>query len=131
MCKKFADLHDILKLKWLPIAERQEYHLAKSAYQAVNSEQWPEHLRLEQHLPSWTLRSSSEPCPQFQALIITMHHGYLTLYPQQLDLVGTEINSIAHARHTLHLWLQTGYDHVFCGFIFSPSHFDHSFFCHF
>ena len=45
VCKKFADLHDILKLKWLPIAERQEYHLAKSAYQAVNSEQWPEHLR--------------------------------------------------------------------------------------
>ena len=39
VCKKFADLHDILKLKWLPIAERQEYHLAKSAYQAVNSGQ--------------------------------------------------------------------------------------------
>ena len=39
VCKKFADLHDILKLKWLPIAERQEYHLAKSVYQAVNSGQ--------------------------------------------------------------------------------------------
>ena len=60
VCKKFADLHDILKLKWLPIAERQEYHLAKSAYQAVNSEQWPEHLRLEQYVPSRTLRSCSE-----------------------------------------------------------------------
>ena len=54
VCKKFADLHDILKLKWLPIAERQEYHLAKSV------EQWPEHLRLEQYVPSRTLRSSSE-----------------------------------------------------------------------
>ena len=57
---KCADLHDILKLKWLPIAERQEYHLAKLAYQAVNSEQWPEHLRPNQYVPSRTLRSSSE-----------------------------------------------------------------------
>ena len=60
VCKKFADLHDILKLKWLPIAERQEYHLAKSVFQPVNREQWPQHLRLEQYVPSRTLRSSSE-----------------------------------------------------------------------
>ena len=35
VCKKFADLQDIIKLGWLPIKERQDYHLANAAYQAV------------------------------------------------------------------------------------------------
>ena len=60
VCKKFADLQDIIKLGWLPIKERQDYHLANAAYQAVTNNLWPEHLRLEQYVPPRLLRSSRE-----------------------------------------------------------------------
>ena len=45
---------------WLPIKERQDYHLANAAYQAVTNNLWPEHLRLEQYVPRRLLRSSRE-----------------------------------------------------------------------
>ena len=60
VCRKFADMRDILKLGWLPIVERQEYHIAKTAYQAATSRLWPKHLKLEQYVPPRTLRSSGE-----------------------------------------------------------------------
>ena len=60
VCNKFADLQDIIKLGWLPIKERQDYHLANAAYQAATNNLWPEHLRLEQYVPPRLLRSSRE-----------------------------------------------------------------------
>ena len=57
---KYADLHDVLKLGWLPIPERQEFHMAKLAFHSANNRNWPEHLKIKQYVPTRNLRSSKD-----------------------------------------------------------------------
>ena len=57
---KYADLHDVLKLGWLPIPERQDFHMAKLAFHSANNRNWPEHLKIKQYVPTRNLRSSKD-----------------------------------------------------------------------
>ena len=56
----YADLSDVLKLGWLPITYRREYHLTRTICKALYQDCWPTSLRLEEHKPARTLRSSCE-----------------------------------------------------------------------
>jgi hypothetical protein len=51
---------DVLKLRWLPIKERRDFHLAQATFKALYFDQWPSYLKLELYTPGRTLRSSSE-----------------------------------------------------------------------
>ena len=57
---KFATELDVLKLGWLPIKERRDFHLAQATFKALYFDQWPSYLKLELYTPGRTLRSSSE-----------------------------------------------------------------------
>jgi hypothetical protein len=48
-----------MPLGWLPILELRNYHLPKLAYKAMNCDDWPSYLILEECIPIRTLRSSS------------------------------------------------------------------------
>ena len=53
-----GDVYDILR--WLPVKERQEYHLSKLAFKALCACRWPENLKLDHCQPTRSLRSSSQ-----------------------------------------------------------------------
>ena len=57
---KYANLQDFLKLGWLPIPERQQFHMAKLAFQSVSCSSWPKQLKTHQYVPARDLRSSKE-----------------------------------------------------------------------
>ena len=58
--KRYAHTEDILKIGWLPIAERREFNILKLAFKAINDRNWPEMNKLDIQTCSRTLRSSSE-----------------------------------------------------------------------
>ena len=47
----------ILKLGWLPMRERREWHLLKTAHKVLYSNCWPQYLRLEPVRHTRVLRS--------------------------------------------------------------------------
>ena len=49
----------ILKLGWLPMKERREWHVLKAAHKAIYSHDWFRNLQLEQVRHARNLRSSS------------------------------------------------------------------------
>jgi hypothetical protein len=57
---RYATKLDVLKLGWLPIKERRDFHLAQATFKALYFDQWPSYLKLELYTPGRTLRSSSE-----------------------------------------------------------------------
>ena len=58
--KRYAHTEDILKIGWLPIAERREFNILKLAFKAVNNKNWPEMNKLDIQTCNRTLRSSNE-----------------------------------------------------------------------
>ena len=42
------NIDSILKLGWLPMKERREWHVLKAAHKAIYSHDWPRNLQLEQ-----------------------------------------------------------------------------------
>ena len=57
---KYASECDVLKLGWLPLPERRDFHLSLAAFKGLHFEQWPVHLKLERYIPVRTLISSEE-----------------------------------------------------------------------
>ena len=57
---RYATELDVLKLGWLPVKERRDFHLAQAIFKALYFDQWPSYLKLELYTPGRTLRSSSE-----------------------------------------------------------------------
>ena len=55
----FLDAMWTLKLGWLPMKERREWHVLKAAHKAIYSHDWPRNLQLEQVRHARNLRSSS------------------------------------------------------------------------
>ena len=53
------NIDSILKLGWLPMKERREWHVLKAAHKAIYSHDWPRNLQLEQVRHARNLRSSS------------------------------------------------------------------------
>ena len=53
------NIDSILKLGWLPLKERREWHVPKAAHKAIYSHDWPRNLQLEQVRHARNLRSSS------------------------------------------------------------------------
>ena len=53
------NIDSILKLGWLPMKERREWHVLKAAHKAINFHDWPRNLQLEQVTHARNLRSSS------------------------------------------------------------------------
>ena len=51
---------DVLKLGWLSIPEKQEFHMAKLAFHSANCRNWPEHLKIKQYVHTRNLRSSKD-----------------------------------------------------------------------
>ena len=42
----------VIKVRWLPIHHRQDFHLLKLVYKALHYEGWPSNRRLEEHKPT-------------------------------------------------------------------------------
>jgi hypothetical protein len=55
--KWISDVKELIKLGWLPVEERREWHLIKVAHKALYSDSWPNHLKLIRVSHSRTLRS--------------------------------------------------------------------------
>ena len=53
------NIDSILKLGWLPMKERREWHVLKAAHKAIYSHDWFRNLQLEQVRHARNLRSSS------------------------------------------------------------------------
>ena len=56
----YADMSDVLKLGWLPISYRRDYHITRTICKAVYQNCWPTCLKLVGHKPARALRSSCE-----------------------------------------------------------------------
>ena len=56
----YADMSDILKLGWLPISYRRDYHITRTICKALYQNCWPTCLKLVEHKPARALRSSCE-----------------------------------------------------------------------
>ena len=56
----YADISDVLKLGWLPISYRRDYHITWTICKALYQNCWPTCLKLVEHKPARALRSSCE-----------------------------------------------------------------------
>ena len=54
----YATAADAVKIGWLPVQERREWHLLKTTYKALHDTSWPLYVRLEVAKPLRDLRSS-------------------------------------------------------------------------
>ena len=54
---RFASTSDVIRLNWLPIKERREYHLLKLTHKALHDENWPEIVQIQRRQQLRTLRS--------------------------------------------------------------------------
>ena len=54
----YATLEDTIKLGWLPIQERREWHILKTTYKALYESSWPSSVSLELNKQVRNLRSS-------------------------------------------------------------------------
>ena len=54
----YATLEDTIKLGWLPIQERREWHILKTTYKALYDSSWPSSVSLELNKQARNLRSS-------------------------------------------------------------------------
>ena len=52
------DTNNIIKLGWLPIKERRDFHLLKLVYKALNFQSWPSYLSIKEVAPVRNLRSN-------------------------------------------------------------------------
>lgn len=57
---QYADMSDVLKLGWLPISYRRDYHITRTICKALYQNCWPTCLKLVDHKPARALRSSCE-----------------------------------------------------------------------
>ena len=58
---KFSKEDAVLKLGWLPMLERRDWHLLKTAFKALNYDHWPEYAKLKLYNPGRSgLRSCSK-----------------------------------------------------------------------
>ena len=48
---KFSKEDAVLKLGWLPMLERRDWHLLKTAFKALNYDHWPEYAKLKLYNP--------------------------------------------------------------------------------
>ncbi|XP_078356888.1 uncharacterized protein LOC144641732 [Oculina patagonica] len=64
------DCSDVLKLGWLSVRERRDFHLLKQVHKALYSDHWPSYLKLDTVTSVRTLRSSSAT-----RLVIPLEHG--------------------------------------------------------
>ena len=53
------NIDSIQKLGWLPMKERREWHVLKTAHKAIYSHDWPGNLQVKQVKHARDLRSSS------------------------------------------------------------------------
>ena len=58
--QEYARYNDIIHLKWLPIEESMQYNLAKYAFKALRTAEWPSYLPLTTLERRRNLRSSSD-----------------------------------------------------------------------
>ena len=58
--RKYCNLHDVVKLKWLPIYERRQMHQLRITHKSLYSELWPSNLKLDTQCTSRSLRNSNE-----------------------------------------------------------------------
>ena len=49
--RKYSNQESVLKLGWLPLKERRDWHLATATFKALHDDQWPNYLRLEDYQP--------------------------------------------------------------------------------
>ena len=56
--QRYATVADVIKLGWLPIQERRDCHVLKTAYKALHDPYWPQYISLEVVKPVRSLRSS-------------------------------------------------------------------------
>ena len=54
----YATLEDTIKLGWLPIQGRREWHVLKTTYKALYDPSWPSYVSLEVNKQARNLRSS-------------------------------------------------------------------------
>ena len=58
---KFSREEDVLKLGWLPMMERRDWHLLIATFKALNDQRWPEYASLKRYNPG---RSGLRSCSQ-------------------------------------------------------------------
>jgi len=52
---------DVIRLGWLPVKERTEFHLLRTTHRALYDTHWPSYLTLERRQTTRNLRSSAMP----------------------------------------------------------------------
>ena len=62
---RYATLHDVIKLNWLPIEENIEFCVAKYTFKSIKNHDWPSYLQAEMIVNQRNLRSS-ERGPRMQ-----------------------------------------------------------------
>ena len=55
---RYATTADAVKIGWLPVQERREWHLLKTTYKALHDTSWPSYASLKVAKPLRNLRSS-------------------------------------------------------------------------
>ena len=58
---KFSREEDVLKLGWLPMMERRDWHLLIATFKPLNDQCWPEYASLKRYNPE---RSGLRSCSQ-------------------------------------------------------------------
>ena len=55
---KFSTIEGVIKLGWLPIRQRRDWHFLKAVHKALYQTTWPTYLRLERVINTRITRSS-------------------------------------------------------------------------
>ena len=80
---KYAKLQDVLILGWLPVPERQQFHMAKLAFQSVSCSSWPKQLKQSNICQQETYdpaKSSNFVLTTLRELSNIVPQEFLTLY---------------------------------------------------
>ena len=62
---KYANINDVINLKWLPVSERIEFSISKIAHKWLHQENYPSYSNLKLNESNRTLRSNAEISIQF------------------------------------------------------------------
>ena len=73
---KFSREEDVLKLGWLPMMERRDWHLLIATFKALNDQCWPEYASLKKYNPGRPgLRSCSQDLLETPVIKDTFHYS--------------------------------------------------------
>ena len=101
---RYATTTDAVKIGWLPVHERREWHLLKTTYKALHDTSWPSYASLEVAKPLRNLRSSDSTkltVPRVKGIFQDLASKYFNKLPNDIKNCETLVSFSIQSKNYL------------------------------